>query len=388
MSREAIQNTPLSEILTRKASAMRIPISGTFELSPVCNFACKMCYVRKTEKEVQNHNRSMMSLEQWLQIAKEAKEAGMLFLLLTGGEPFLWPHFWELYEALTEMGFIITINTNGSLIDDEVIRRLQKKPPKRLHITLYGASDATYERLCGVKGVFENIHKTIKKLKAAGILIKLNSSVTPSNKEDMEEIIRYAKEQDLMLDMATYMFPPIRRNTQMVGENHRFTEEEYAHCHMKQFRLIQGEEKYLRMLKQVKEKSVPPLGLDESCVDPVDGKIRCRAGKAAFWITWDGFMTPCGMMLEPKVDLYDNDFNSAWKKIVDISQKVSVSGVCDTCPNKGLCNTCAAIAMAETGSTKGIPTYLCKAVEVFQEIADRDLNCFNINIEEKEKTAK
>ena len=50
----------------------------------------------------------MLSLEQWLKIAREAKDAGMLFLLITGGEPFLWPQFWELYEALSEMGFLIT----------------------------------------------------------------------------------------------------------------------------------------------------------------------------------------------------------------------------------------------------------------------------------------
>lgn len=383
-----IENTPLSEMLNRKASVMKIPISGTFELSPVCNFACKMCYVRKTEKEIEKHSRKMMSLEQWLQVAKEAKEAGMLFLLITGGEPFLWPHFWELYEELVKMGFLITINTNGSLIDDDVIRRLKKNPPKRLHITLYGSSDETYEALCGAKGMFGNVDENIRKLREAGILVKLNSSLTPSNVNDLETMARYAKERELRIDMAAYMFPPIRRNEKMVGENHRFSAEEYAKYHMEQFRLVQGEEKYVQMLHQIKEKAVPPPGLEESCVDPVDGKVRCRAGKSSFWITWDGFMTPCGMMPTPKVDLYEQDFKSAWEKLVDHGDKISVSGICDTCQNKGLCHTCAAIAMAETGSTEGIPTYLCKAVEVFQKIADRDLNCFNINMEEKEKTAK
>ena len=42
---------------------------------------------------------------EWLKLAQEAKEAGMLFLLLTGGEPFLYPEFWELYGELKEMGF-------------------------------------------------------------------------------------------------------------------------------------------------------------------------------------------------------------------------------------------------------------------------------------------
>lgn len=364
-----LKSSPLSEMLSQKASAMKIPISGTFELSPICNFACKMCYVRKTEKEVEKHFREKMSLERWLQIAKEAREAGMLFLLITGGEPFMWPDFWELYEELTRMGFLITINTNGSMIDDEVVARLRKNPPKRLHITLYGAGDESYEALCGVKGMFGKIDENIGKLREAGILVKLNSSLTPSNVKDLEALTQYAISRELRMDIATYMFPPIRRNEKMVGENHRFSPEDYAKYHLEQFRLLRGEEEYKQLLKQIREKIVPPLGLDEFCVDPIDGEIRCRAGKASFWITWDGMMTPCGMMTAPQVDLYEMDFMPAWKRLVEETQKLTVSGTCEACPNKNLCNTCAAIAMAETGSTNGIPTYLCKAVKTLEEIA-------------------
>ena len=184
--------------------------------------------------------------------------------------------------------------------------------------------------------------------------------------------------------MASYMFPPIRRDEEMVGENHRFTSEEYGTYHLKRYRLQYGEEKYFQMLNQIRKKSVPPPELDESCKDPVDGKIRCRAGKAAFWITWDGYLTPCGMMPAPKIDLYKKDFSTSWKELVEVSEKVSLSGVCETCQNRELCHTCAAIAMAETGDTGGIPTYLCKTVEVFQRIAERDLADFDIKIQKKE----
>ena len=57
-----------------------------------------------------------MTLERWLEVAEQARASGLLYLLLTGGEPFLWPDFWPLYERLTEMGFVLSINTNGSLI--------------------------------------------------------------------------------------------------------------------------------------------------------------------------------------------------------------------------------------------------------------------------------
>ena len=366
-------SVPLTSMLSSKASRLKVPISGTFELSPVCNFTCKMCYVRKTKKEVEEHHRPMVTLEQWLEIARQAREQGMLFLLLTGGEPFVWPEFWELYEALIKMGFVISINTNGSLIDDVAIERLKRYPPKRLNITLYGASDETYEALCGVRGVFQKIDQTIRKLKEAGIIVKLNSSMTPSNVQDMEKIISYAKENELVLEMATYMFPPIRRDENMVGENHRFTPEEYGSSHLRRYRLQYGEERYFEMLENIKKKAIPPPGLDESCRDPLDGKIRCRAGNAAFWVTWDGYLLPCGMMPKPQIDLYQKNFSVGWKELTEVSEKLCLSGVCEKCQNRELCHTCAAIATAETGDAGGIPTYLCKTVEVFQKIAEKDL---------------
>ena len=373
----------VTDMIYSKAAGMKIPISGTFELSPICNFTCKMCYVRKTQREVDLHLRPMVTLEQWLRIAKEASDAGMLFLLITGGEPFLWPDFWKLYEELIKMGFLISINTNGSLIDDNAIEYLTKLPPKRLNITLYGASDETYEELCGVKNVFHKVDEAIIKLKQAGIPVKLNSSVTPSNVKDIEKIITYAREKDLILEMPSYMFPPIRRDADRVGENHRFTPEDYAKYRLEIYRLQYGEEKYKEMLYSIRDKSVPPPVVEEFCRDPLDGRIRCRAGKATFWITWDGYMAPCGMMTDPKIDMYGKDFLSAWRELVEISGKVSLSGLCSTCPNMKICHACAAIALAETGTTEGIPIYFCKTMEVLQSIAKRELE--NIKGKEKER---
>ena len=78
--------------LSAKAARNRIPLSGTFELSPCCNLDCRMCYVRKSHKEVMDFG-GEKTVEQWLELARECKEAGMLFLLLTGGEPFLYKGF-------------------------------------------------------------------------------------------------------------------------------------------------------------------------------------------------------------------------------------------------------------------------------------------------------
>lgn len=372
--KEVRYEAPLTQYLFTKASQKKIPLSGTFELSPVCNFSCRMCYVRMTPSQVAAHSRPAMTLERWLALAEQARASGMLYLLLTGGEPFLWPDFWPLYERLTEMGFVLSINTNGSLIDEATIARLRARPPTRLNITLYGAGNDTYRSLCRADGVFTRVDRAIMGLREAGLMVKLNCSLTPQNAGDLEAMVRYAEQRSLILEVNTYMFPPLRRDPSQVGRNERFTPEEAARYHMERYRLMYGEETYDRYLHSVLRGIADPPGLDESCVDPVDGKIRCRAGKAAFWVTWDGWLTPCGMMTEPRVDLAGQPFDRAWKTLTEQSERMRLSGVCGQCPDRDLCHSCAAMAQAETGSPGGIPLYLCRMVEAMKTLARQELD--------------
>lgn len=364
---------PLTEKLYQKAEKNKIPLHGTFELSPICNFSCRMCYVRKTAKEIAASGRKMMTLEQWIHLGQKARDAGMLYLLLTGGEPLLWPDFWELYDALYEMGLLIGINTNGSLIDDNAIQRWKDHPPYRVNLTLYGASNDTYETLCHTRNVYSEVKKAIIKMAEAGLNIKLNCSLTPYNAADLQEMVAFAKEKKIPLTVSTYMYPPVRRDAGMTGQNDRFRPEEAAWYHMQRYRYQKGEMEYREFLKNIQRKMITPPGLDEKCVNLENGKVRCRAGTSAFWVTWDGYMTPCGMMPEPKADLQEKSFNTVWKQLLEVSTKIHTSGTCEICKNQRICHSCAAMAYAETGKTSGIPVYLCEMMEAMKQIAQREL---------------
>ena len=159
----------------------------------------------------------------------------------------------------------------------------------------------------------------------------------------------------------------------MIGQNQRFTPYEAAWYHMQRYRLQYGDDLYRRYLEGVVQGTAAPPGLDEYCVDPMDGKIRCRAGKASFWITWDGWLTPCGMMPEPKVDLTGRGFAEAWQELTKVSEALTLSGVCTQCPNRDMCHSFAAMAMAETGSAAGIPKYLCEMVLEMKRLAESEL---------------
>ena len=97
----------------------------------------------------------MRTGQEWLTLGKEMADAGTLFLLLTGGEPLLHPDFKEIYLGLKKLGMIITINTNGTLIDKEWAAFFGENKPRRINITLYGADAATYGKLCHYPAGFD-----------------------------------------------------------------------------------------------------------------------------------------------------------------------------------------------------------------------------------------
>ena len=59
----------------------------------------------------------------------QMKEAGTLFVLLTGGELLLYPGFREVYLGLRKMGMILTVNTNGTLLDEGWADFFAQHPP-------------------------------------------------------------------------------------------------------------------------------------------------------------------------------------------------------------------------------------------------------------------
>ena len=75
----------IKDRLYKQATKDRVPLTGAFELSPLCNFNCKMCYVRRNADEAEREG-GVRPLEFWLDAARQAKEAGTIFPLLTGGE--------------------------------------------------------------------------------------------------------------------------------------------------------------------------------------------------------------------------------------------------------------------------------------------------------------
>ena len=345
----------LSAYLHAKACRSGTPLAGNFELTPRCNFDCKMCYVHLSEQEQKKRGPELRA-DEWLAIAEAARSRGMLFLLLTGGEPLIRQDFRYLLTELKKMGLLVSVNSNGSLIDRDWLEFFAAEPPFRFNITLYGAGNEAYQRLCG-RPMFDRVTENIRALKALGIGVKLNVSLTPYNASDLERIYAIADDLAVPVQLATYMFPPVRRDESQVGRNDRFTPEQAAAYSVRWDRLRLSPEQMAQRARAMAEGLSLPA--EEACEGAPGEGVACRAGRSAFWLDWQGNMTPCGMLTGPRVSALSLGFDAAWDEIRAATQAIRLPGACPACQYRHACHACAAMCHTETGRFDERPGYVC-----------------------------
>ena len=193
-----------------KAINKRLPIYGNLELTPLCNMNCDMCFVRLSPHEMSSKGH-LRTVAEYIRLVDEMREAGVLFIQLTGGEPLTYPGFRDIYLHLIESGIVVTVNTNGTLLDDDWADFFASHPPRRINITLYGSDNEAYQTLCHHPHGFDLTLAAIKRLKRRGVMVKLNHSVTQKNRDQLDEIIRVASSLDVPVKVDTYMYPCISR---------------------------------------------------------------------------------------------------------------------------------------------------------------------------------
>jgi MoaA/NifB/PqqE/SkfB family radical SAM enzyme len=99
-------------------------------------------------------------------------------------------------------------------------------------------------------------------------------------------------------------------------------------------------------------------------------KMKCRAGRSTFWVSWEGKMSACGIMDFPIVQYpFETDFATCWGKLTEAVRTKTVLKECVGCPKKEICHPCAAIVCTETGDVNKKAPYLC-------EMADASLACW------------
>ncbi|MFE2536277.1 radical SAM protein [Streptomyces sp. NPDC059371] len=161
---------------------------ATWEINLGCDYDCEMCYLGEKRFE----GLDMAGKRRLLEVMRDA---GVIWLQITGGEPLIDPDFLESYRLANEMGMQLEILSNGSqLRRDRVLDVLRAYPPTKLTLSLYGATAGTYDAVTRRRGGFDRFREGVHKALAAGLRIDLSLIIVRTNAHEADAMRTWAAE--------------------------------------------------------------------------------------------------------------------------------------------------------------------------------------------------
>ena len=348
----------------------REPMSATFELTVRCNLKCRMCLFRHEDCENAALQAGELTAAEWIDLARQAAEAGTFNLLVTGGEPMLRPDFCEIWEGIYRYGFVTTLYTNATLVTSKIMETLRKYPPHKIGVTIYGARPETYARVCGNGKAFDRAMEGIAQLMTLPSQMEFRTTVIKDNYGDFGAMYQLVRERfgcDRLL------------HTRLVTQSVRGACADVNTCRLNPEDNIKLS--YLHtidLIKEVMGDDYDPrrVGIERK-VQAKDHLMKprltifgCDAGMNRYTISHDGKLLCCQMLGLFHTDARRDGLMKAWEDFPKTVKLPEVNEKCKKCENAHLCNTCFASRYAETGDLGGCPEYVCKDVEAVKKLLD------------------
>ena len=332
---------PLLHSVVNRAADNLIPFQVSLELTYRCNLSCKHCYV---DTPMQDE----MSPAEYQSVFKQLAEAGCLYLLFTGGEPLIRPDFFDIASCAKELGFVLMLLTNGTLITPEVARDIDKLEPVSIGVSLHGATPDTHDSITGMHGSFEAMLHGIELLKNLEIPVTFQALLMKSNIHEAEEMKRLAEKLGVFLRFG-YEFIPARSGSLAPFQYEADSANLYHHVDL--------------LLSEKNTNTCNILGK----------KGLCKAGRGICSISPAGDVLPCLLMPLKVGNLRQTKFEEIWRTnpSTELSYLRSITwddfSDCQDCTLVKYCKRCMGIALAETGElTKPAPSACRRAALKFQ----------------------
>lgn len=334
--------------LHQKQAGERLPLQVSIEVTRRCPLECQHCYNNLPMGDQDARSREM-STEEHFRMLDELVEMGCFWLLYTGGEIFARKDFLEIYTYAKKKGFLITLFTNGTLINEKIADYLVDWPPFAIEITLYGRTRETYEELTAIPGSYDRCLRGIKSLRERGLPLKLKTVATSINKHEISAM-RYFAEQELGVEFKFdgQINPRIDCSQSPLAV--RLTPEEVVALDM---HAPKGASEYRRLAQHDLEK--PPN------LSQIDTTYFCGGGMNSFAINAYGEMGICVISQQETFRVQEAGLKRVWEEsLLELrTRKRKRLTKCIGCRIQSLCGMCPANGEMENGDRESPVEFLC-----------------------------
>ncbi|MBN1570662.1 MAG: radical SAM protein [Acidobacteria bacterium] len=342
-----------SEAFHHQIVGRRVPLDGTIELTYRCPLKCSHCY-NNLELDDAGAGQNELSREEHCHILDEITDAGCLWLLFTGGEPFVRKDFLDIYTYAKQKGLLVSLFTNGILITPAIADHLAQWTPFSTEITLYGRTRRTYESISGVPGSFEKCLRGINLLRERNLPLKIKTVVVRENKHEIRDMKRFVQE-DLGLEF---------RFDAMINPRIDFSRRPLA------FRLTPAEVVELDLMDSARIDAWKTFANQFNGPVHASGRIdelyHCGGGINSFSINPQGKMNLCPFSQCNSYDLRRGSFEDGWQNsILNLRRKKSFRITkCAACEIKAMCGMCPANSELEQGDPESPVDFLCQVAHL------------------------
>jgi len=345
---EQLSYGAFSADLHHRQAGERVPLQVSVEVTRRCPLECLHCYNNLPMGDMDAKRREMTK-EEHFRVLDELVGMGCFWILYTGGEIFARKDFLEIYTYAKKKGFLITLFTNGTIINEQIADYLAEWPPFAIEITLYGRTRETYEALTAVPGSYDRCLRGIKLLKERGLPLKLKTVATSVNKHEILAMREFA-EDELGVDfkMDGQINPRIDCSQSPLAV--RLTPEEVVALDMA---MPRGMSEYRRLAKHDLEKT-PILARTEKV-------YYCGGGMNSFAINAYGEIGICVISQQETFAIRGREIRQVWEdSLLNVrNRKRTRVTKCVECRIQSLCGMCPANGEMENGDKESPVEFLC-----------------------------
>lgn len=340
---------------TRRLSIDRKILFIEWEITYKCNFDCLHCYLPKGYK---NDKKKELDLKQIKIIMDKFKELGVLWIIFSGGEPFMRDDFLEILKIAYKKGFLIGIMTNGSLIDDKALAILKKYPPMVIDLPIFSISSYKHDKFTGFEGSYRKLLDLVRKIKSIKAKYPIWTFKVILNKFNKREIFKL---RDLVNSWGfNFRYSPIIYPT-IRGD--------FAPCAL---RLNPTEIVNIEKDDMIKVRKLMKRQLGKGIGYHNGRFIGCDFGKSRLVLDPYGYLRACALLRYPKFKILGNSFRFIKDEFDRFLRKVTQNPCSLNCRYVNFCDLCPPKAYLEKGDYRGPLKFYCdlaqKRYNLFMEV--------------------
>lgn len=332
-----------SQRVHEQAAAHQSVIKAQLELTYRCNLHCRHCYTDPyNSKEFFPRE---LTLDEIHRLLDEMQQIGIVWLNLTGGDIFMHPQFFEIYETAVRKGFLLQLYTNGTLFTNATIERLQRMPPFTIDISCHSVTEEPFDWFTQMPGSFRSFVRGLELLRDSGLPFALKTKAMSWNKNEMPAIQQFVESFGQEFGFTTSLSP--RLNGDLSSLAYRMAPDNVV--------ALQGD-------------GLVEEGNEERCSKPTDlptpdtdQLYRCGCGTNTIHINAWGELGTCTLQYERRVPLRAHGLANAIELLFQEIRELRYKGEspCRTCEVHTFCDKKPSNARWECGTAEAPVPYDC-----------------------------